>query len=472
MPPPELAGDAPVADVAHPLEIFRTPVFRDDADFAALDGRDRGFRQRFHFHEPLVREARLDVGLAAVAGADGIDVVFDALHQAQRGQVLDHFLAGDEAIQAGVLPGGRAHARVVGHHVDLFQAMTLAGFEVVGVVRGGELHYAASEFAVHETVRDDGNFAIHQRQQNFAPHQARVALIVRVHGHARIPQHCFRARGRHHHVFRCADDGVAQVPQFAVALLVNRFQVADRRQAARAPVDNVPPAINQAVFMEAHKNFADRAGEPGVHGEALARPVAALAERDHLARDRAAGFRLPLPDFLLELLAAQVAVVDAFFGQLPYHHALGGDAGVVGAGQVERVVAAHAVPAREDVDLGVIEHMPDMQRAGDVGRRDDNGKHFTGRARIGAIQPFVVPGLRPALLDFLRLVSLGDLSRHNLRESSAIRDKPESIGGAADGVKFGAPFVRGASRYSLSISRRIRASIRGRTSSRLNFSIV
>ena len=67
--------------------------------------------------------------------------------------------------------------------------------------------------------------------------------------------------------------------------------------------------------------------------------------------------------------------VDAFLGQLALHHHLGGDAGVVGAGQPERVVAEHAMPADGDVDLGVLEHVADVERAGDVGRRNDERKY-------------------------------------------------------------------------------------------------
>ena len=51
-----------------------------------------------------------------------------------------------------------------------------------------------------------------------------------------------------------------------------------------------------------------------------------------------------------------------FVGELALDHHLGGDAGVVGAGQPERVVAAHAVPADGDIDLGVLEHVAHVER--------------------------------------------------------------------------------------------------------------
>ena len=80
---------------------------------------------------------------------------------------------------------------------------------------------------------------------------------------------------------------------------------------------------------------------------------------------------LPLPDALFEFFAAEVAAVDAFLGELAFDHHLGGDAGVIGAGKPEGVVADHAMPADGDIDLGVLQHVADVERAGDVGRRDD-----------------------------------------------------------------------------------------------------
>ena len=62
---------------------------------------------------------------------------------------------------------------------------------------------------------------------------------------------------------------------------------------------------------------------------------------------------------------------SAFFGELAFDDHLGGDAGVVGAGEPEGDVAAHAVPADGDVDLGVLQHVAHVEGAGDVGRRDD-----------------------------------------------------------------------------------------------------
>ncbi len=100
---------------------------------------------------------------------------------------------------------------------------------------------------------------------------------------------------------------------------------------------------------------------------------------------------LPLPDPLDELLAAEVVPVCALLGQLALDHVLGGDAGVVGAGHPERVVALHALPADEDVLERVVQRVAHVQDAGDVGRRDDDGvaaaARFAPRRRTGGFLP-------------------------------------------------------------------------------------
>ena len=98
---------------------------------------------------------------------------------------------------------------------------------------------------------------------------------------------------------------------------------------------------------------------------------------------------------------------DAFFGEFAFDHHLGGDAGVVGAGEPEGVFAAHAVPADGDVDLGVLEHVAHVEDAGDVGRRDDEREDLgarlgDGAKEVGSIHHCAQWGSKPLrLIDFL-----------------------------------------------------------------------
>ena len=129
--------------------------------------------------------------------------------------------------------------------------------------------------------------------------------------------------------------------ELAVVVLVLDLDVGDRGQAARAPVDDALGAVDQPVVVEPLEDRLDGPGQALVHGEALARPVDAVAERLHLAEDLAAGLLLPLPDALDERLAAEVVAGLALLGELALDDVLGGDAGVVHAGQPERLVALH-----------------------------------------------------------------------------------------------------------------------------------
>ncbi len=69
--PPELAGDAPVVNVAHPVEIGFRRLRGREFDVALLDGGDGFVGERLDFYEPLRGKARLYHCLAAVAFSDG-----------------------------------------------------------------------------------------------------------------------------------------------------------------------------------------------------------------------------------------------------------------------------------------------------------------------------------------------------------------------------------------------------------------
>ena len=142
--------------------------------------------------------------------------------------------------------------------------------------------------------------------------QIEIAFVARVDGDGGIAQHGFGARGGDDQIAVRADDRIADVPEVAGGFLVHGFEIGDGGLAARAPVDHVLAAIDQAFFVEADEGFADGAGEAGIEREALARPVAGGAELDHLPLDGAAGFGFPLPDARFEGLAAHGAAVEAF----------------------------------------------------------------------------------------------------------------------------------------------------------------
>src|SRR6266404_1960408 len=114
-----------------------------------------------------------------------------------------------------------------------------------------------------------------------------------------------------------------------------------------------------------------------------------------------------MPHPLVELLARHLAAREALLLELPLHHDLRGDAGVVGSRQPERVVALHPVMAGQRVHDGLVERVPHVQDAGHVRRRQlDAERRTAGReasTEIAARLPHRIPGA----LDGRRLEALG-----------------------------------------------------------------
>src|SRR6266850_1215904 len=86
-----------------------------------------------------------------------------------------------------------------------------------------------------------------------------------------------------------------------------------------------------------------------------------------------------------------------------------GDAGMVGTGKIQGVVAAHATPAHGGVDHSVIQHVAHVQRAGDVGRRDHEREIRTGRFGFGVKDTGLNPPFGPMRLEALGFVDLVEL---------------------------------------------------------------
>src|SRR5262249_2180774 len=367
MAPPELARDAPVANVVHPFEIGLGPVLRDKLDSARFDCLDGPPGQRLHLHEPLRRDQRLDPRFSRLAFADAQRVWLDLLDQSQLFEISHDALASFETIEAGVGSGGFGHVAGLVDDFDLRKIVAPAAFEVVGIVRRRDFHDAGAELGVGQIVEDDRNGAIHQRELDRLAVQGEIAAVGFVDGDGGVAEHGLGPRSGDYQRAISFVHRIADVPEVALRLVVGHFEIGDGGAAARAPVDHVLATIDQALFVEADEDLAHGAREALIESEALAGPVVACAELDHLALAGVTGFGLPLPDALLELFAAELAIVDTFFRELAGDDHLGGDAGVVGPGQPEGVVAAHAMPAGDHVNLGVLQHVSHVEHAGNVG---------------------------------------------------------------------------------------------------------
>ncbi len=113
-----------------------------------------------------------------------------------------------------------------------------------------------------------------------------------------------------------------------------------------------------------------------------------------------------------EGLAAHVDALDPLALEVAFDHHLGGDPGMVHSDDPERVLALQAGMADEDVLKRVVERVADMQAAGDVGRRDDDGEGL-GVGPLRAEQPLPLPAGIPAGFDLGGVEGLGKLGHES-----------------------------------------------------------
>ena len=163
------------------------------------------------------------------------------------------------------------------------------------------------------------------------------------------------------------------MPEVALHGFVKHLVIADGRLQERVPIHQPFAAIDFAVLEQAEEPLADGPGTLVVEREAGSLPIAATAHLSKLAEDAGLVLVLPFPDALHQPFAAQVvAGFLFFFEQPPLDDGLRGDAGVVGAGHPQRVVALHPLHANEDVLQRVVERVAEVEGAGDVRRRNDD----------------------------------------------------------------------------------------------------
>ena len=350
--------------------------------------RMRGRRGRLHRDEPLVGQHRLDDLPGAPAARHDHLVRLFADDEAQCREIGEHGLARRVAVEAAVLRRRVVvDRRVEVQDGDRREAVPLADLPVVEVVRRRDLHAAGAERLVDVVVGDHRDRAAGERQRDRPSDQRGVALVVRIHRDGDVAQHGLRPRRRDDDfavpVDRATRERIADLPDLPLLLLALDLEIRHRGAERRVPVDEPLAAVDEAVLVQPDERFQHGGRKAFVHREALARPVAGRAEPAHLVRDRRAGFLLPRPDALGELLAADVPPRLALRLQLLLDDDLRRDAGMVGAELPQRVVAAHPVVADQHVHQRHLERVAHVQRAGDVRGRQLDAEGGAPAAKLG-----------------------------------------------------------------------------------------
>ena len=408
--PPQLPGDAPGPDVAHPVEIDALVVVGDDADPVVLHHLDGGRRELIHAAEPLERDQRLDPLARAMGVGNRVDVGLLGPQPPLVPQGCDDRLAGLLDHQPGEpLPRRLAHAAVLPDHDDLVEGVGPADLEVVRVVTRRDLQRPGSELGIDMIVGDDLQTAADQRQDAVPADQVAVPVVVWVDGDRSVGQHRLGPDGGDGEDALGVVDRVVDLVERVLHLAVLHLEVRDRGPGTGVPVDDVVVAVDQALLVERREDAIDGSDVPLVEREALALVVAGGPQALVLLDDLRAVLLLPAPDALDERVATDVVSRDPLVAELALHHRLGGDARVVDPQRPERVPPAHPVQPDQGVLDRSVERVAHVERAGHVRRRDGD-RVVLGRAPLG--RRVKVAALQPALEDrplYLRRLVAGRL---------------------------------------------------------------
>ena len=265
MPPPELAGDAPIADVFEPLDIGLGETLRHELDLAALYGLDCRLGQRVHLDEPLLGNERLNRAMAARTMADSMLMLLDRNEDAEFLELLDQGFAALIAVHALVLAGTFHHLTRVADDFDFLKMMTLPHLKVVGVMGRRDLDGTSTEGFIDIFIGKQRNLTVDNRQDQRLADDVLIALIVWMNGNTRIAEHRLRTRRSDFDILVRAFDLIAQMPEMALLRLMLNLDVRDCRVAVRAPVRDARTLIDETFFIKGLSDphrCADREMEP------------------------------------------------------------------------------------------------------------------------------------------------------------------------------------------------------------------
>ena len=289
--PPELPRDAPVADALEPVLVLVAPTLGDEAGGSRrATARARGGRAA-----PSARTTgRRAAARPPCRSGSSAPPRAGAARPSRAGPAASNSATTRSRASKRSRPWNRSGAarliRASGVMTSMDgQAVAPADLEVGRVVRRRDLHGPGAEGRIHGVVGHDRDQPIDHRQPELAADQVAVALVLGMHRHGHVAEHRLGTRRGHGDVPAPVGERVAQVPELPVRLLLLRFLVGEGGEAARAPVDDVVPAVDESRLVQARRTPRARRARVLVQREVGARPVGGAADGLELLEDRGAG---------------------------------------------------------------------------------------------------------------------------------------------------------------------------------------
>ena len=224
-----------------------------------------------------------------------------------------------------------------------------------------DLEAACAEFNIHIEISDDGNFPIHNRENDFLFEVSLVSFVFWVDGDRSIAHHGLRPCGGHDQVTIAIFEGVFEMVEFSHNLLMLYFQIGEGGLASWTPVDDIVAPVNQPLLIESDENLFDCFRETFVHRKAFPTPIAGGSQFLQLADDRPPGLFLPFPNPLDKLLPAQEMTVQALLHELPLHHILSSNPCVIRSGHPEGSIILHPLISYQDILQGIVEGVSNVE---------------------------------------------------------------------------------------------------------------
>ncbi len=350
VPPPELTADAPVTDVFHPVFISFHPPLRVETDPSITHGPQSWFSKRLHLYKPLVREIRLDDGVASVTFADAHLVIVYLFDETESLEILHDLFPGLEPVKPTVLLRGvLIHPAGNIEDNDLLQIMPLSNPEVVRVVRRCDFDGAGAELLVDVLIGDNLHLPSDKRKDQVFSHHVLVAFVIGVDRNRHVTEHRLRPRRRDDYAPASIFKRVSQIVKLSILFLVLDFVIAYRRMIFRTPVDYIFASVDEPFLVQLNKDLAHGMRQTLVHRESFTRPVAGNSEFLQLFDNRPAIFFPPLPDKLDELLASERMPVLSFLRETFLDNVLSCYAGVIRPRYPACLISLHPFPADEDI---------------------------------------------------------------------------------------------------------------------------
>ena len=195
-------------------------------------------------------------------------------------------------------------------------------------------------------------------------------------------------------------EAILEIVELAGVILVDDLDVAECGPEHGIPVDDPLTLVDQSLIEQGLEDMGHRPLHPGVEREPLAREIQGQSHRFPLGVDGVRILVLPLPGPLEEPLAPELVLVKTLGPDLLLHLRLSGDTRMVHRGQIEDIESLEPLVAGDDILLGRILSVTDMELPSHVGRRDNEREagllqrlRIPSRLEVSTIDPLLLPAL-------------------------------------------------------------------------------